>query len=41
MKEGKFTKKVKANIVKIGTGPDARIEVKLKDKTNSKAMWQR
>ena len=35
-KEAKFAEKVKANISKLGTGKDARIEVKLKDGTKLK-----
>lgn len=35
-KEEKFAAKVKSNIIKIGTGPEAKIEVKLKDKTKLK-----
>ena len=30
-KEAKFAEKVKTNVAKLGTGKDARIEVKLKD----------
>ena len=30
-KEGKFAEKVKANVTKLGTGKDARVEIKLKD----------
>ncbi len=33
-KETRFAEKVKDGISKLGTGPDARIEVKLRDKTN-------
>lgn len=35
-KEAKFAEKVKANIIKLGKGKDARIEVKLRDKTKLK-----
>ena len=35
-KEAQFAEKVKANIAKLGTGKDARIEVKLKDGTKLK-----
>ena len=35
-KEAKFAAKVKADIAKLGTGPEARIEVKLRDKTKLK-----
>ena len=35
-KETKSAEKVKANIVKLGTGKDARVEVKLRDKTKLK-----
>ena len=35
-KEAKFAEKVKTNITKLGTGKDARIEVKLKDGTKLK-----
>ena len=35
-KEAKFAEKVKANITKLGTGKDARVEVKLRDKTKLK-----
>ena len=35
-KEDKFAKKVKTNITKLGTGKDARVEVKLRDKTKLK-----
>jgi hypothetical protein len=35
-KEAKFAAKVKSEIVKLGTGTDARIEVKLRDKTKLK-----
>lgn len=35
-KAAKLAQKVKANIIKLGTGPDARIEVKLKDGTKVK-----
>ena len=30
-KAAKFTEKVKVNVTKLGIGPDARVEVKLKD----------
>jgi len=32
-KQARFTEKVKAGIFKLGTGPQARVEVKLRDKT--------
>jgi hypothetical protein len=32
-KEARFAEKVKANILKLGTGPDALVKVKLRDKT--------
>lgn len=32
-KEGQLAQKVKSEIAKLGTGPDARVEVKLRDKT--------
>lgn len=35
-KEAKFAEKVKAGIAKLGTGTEARIEVKLRDKTKLK-----
>jgi len=35
-KKAKFAAKVKLAIAKLGTGPDARIEVKLRDKTKLK-----
>jgi uncharacterized membrane protein YdfJ with MMPL/SSD domain len=35
-KAAELTAKVKREIVKLGTGPDARIEVKLRDKTKLK-----
>lgn len=35
-KEVRFAKKIKGEIEKLGTGPDARIEVKLRDKTRVK-----
>ena len=35
-KETKSAEKVKANIAKLGTGKDARVEVKLRDKTKLK-----
>lgn len=35
-KEEKFANKVKANLARLKTGPDARIEVKLKDKRKIK-----
>lgn len=35
-KEAKFAAKVKAGIAKLGTGPEARIELKLRDKTKLK-----
>ncbi len=34
--EAKFAEKVKAGIAKLGTGPDAKIEIKLKDGTKLK-----
>jgi len=36
LEELKFTEKVKGEIVKLGTGPDAQIELKLRDKTRLK-----
>ena len=35
-KEIRFAEKVKAGILKLGTGADARVEVKLRDKTKLK-----
>lgn len=35
-KAAEFAAKVKAEITKLGTGPDARIEVRLRDKTKLK-----
>jgi preprotein translocase subunit SecF len=35
-KEAKFIEKVRINIQKLGTGPDAQVEVKLKDNTKTK-----
>lgn len=35
-KEAQFAEKVKTQIAKLGTGPDARVEVKLRDKTKLK-----
>ena len=35
-KAAEFVAKVKTDIAKLGTGPDARIEVKLRDKTKLK-----
>ena len=35
-KEAKFAQKIKTELEKIGTGPDARVEVKLRDKTKLK-----
>src|SRR5258708_40167602 len=35
-KEAKFAEKVKASVAKLGTGKDARVEVKLKDGTKLK-----
>lgn len=32
-KEARFAEKVKAGIAKLGTGPEARVKVKLRDKT--------
>lgn len=34
--EGKFAEKVKTEIAKLGTGPEAHIEVRLRDKTKLK-----
>ena len=36
VKEAEFAAKVKTDIAKLGVGPDARIEVKLRDKTKLK-----
>lgn len=35
-KEAKFAEKVKANVIKLGTGTEAKIQVKLKDGTKLK-----
>src|SRR5437667_259712 len=35
-KEAKFAEKVKASVTKLGTGKDAKVEVKLKDGTKLK-----
>ena len=35
-KEVRFAEKAKSEIAKLGTGPDARVEVKLRDKTKLK-----
>lgn len=35
-KEAKFTERVKTNIAKLGTGKDAQVEIKLRDKTKLK-----
>jgi hypothetical protein len=35
-KEEKFTAKVRTGVIKLGTGPNAKIQVKLKDKTKIK-----
>lgn len=35
-KEAKFAEKVKTNIAKLGSGPDARVKLKLKDGTKIK-----
>lgn len=35
-KEEKFTAKVRTGVIKLGTGPAAKIQVKLKDKTKIK-----
>ena len=35
-KHAQFASKVKSEIAKLGTGPDARVEVKLRDKTKLK-----
>lgn len=35
-KEAQFAQKVKAEIAKLGTGPDAQVEVKLRNKTKLK-----
>ena len=34
--EAKFAEKLKSEIAKLGTGPDAQVEVKLRDKTKLK-----
>lgn len=40
-KAAEFAAKVKANIAKLSSGPDARIEVKLRDKTKLKGYVSR
>ncbi len=35
-KEARFAQKVKQEIAKLGTGPDARVDLKLRDKTKLK-----
>ena len=35
-KEAKFAQKIKRELEKLGTGPDARVEVKMRDKTKLK-----
>jgi hypothetical protein len=35
-KEARFAQKVKSEIAKLGTGPEARVELKLRDKTKLK-----
>jgi hypothetical protein len=35
-KEARFAQKVKTEIAKLGTGPDARVDLKLRDKTKLK-----
>ena len=35
-KEAKFAQKIKTELEKIGTGPDARVEVRMRDKTKLK-----
>ena len=35
-KEAKFTEKVRAGILKLGTGPEARVHLELRDKTRLK-----
>ena len=40
-KETRFAEKVKEGIGKLGTGAEARIEVKLRDKTNKLIMRSR
>ena len=37
-KEARFASKVKAGIEKVGSGPDTRVEVKLRDKTRVKGF---
>lgn len=39
-KDAKFAAKVKTGITKLGTGPDARVELKLRDKTKLKGHIQ-
>lgn len=40
-KESRFTERVREGIYKLGTGAEARIEVKLRDKTKLKGLCQR
>jgi hypothetical protein len=40
-KEDKFAAKIKTNITKLGTGAEARVEVKLRDKTKLKGYVSR
>ena len=35
-RQARFTERVKAGIARLGTGPDARVEVRLQDKTKLK-----
>lgn len=35
-KEAKFAQKIKSELEKLGTGPDARVQVKMRDKTKLK-----
>ncbi|HJP92554.1 MAG TPA: hypothetical protein VJ875_11400 [Pyrinomonadaceae bacterium] len=35
-KEARFAQKIKAEIAKLGSGPDARVDLKLRDKTKLK-----
>lgn len=37
-KQGRFAEKVKANVLKLGTGEATRVEVKLQDKTKLKGF---
>ena len=37
-KDAKFAEKVKANIAKLGTGKDVKVEIKLKDSTKLKGF---